>query len=264
MEKTRKKKSKFTVEEVFSSRELVGFLLGKSLSNPKVYNSEDTVRNLETVCRIGGSGCVWASASNFPLPAVDMLIRKYSKNGIVYDFSCGWGSRMLGSLRNHVKYCGTDPNYLLTERLNAMASDYSAVTGEKISVDIRSHGSERFVPEWEGMIGLAFSSPPYFDEEDYAIGEQSWSDGMSYEDWTDTYMVPTIQNIFRYLTDDGIFCINVKNLGKIQLEEDVVRIAEENGFELFETERLRNHKRPHAQLGLVDNSEKIFCFRKTT
>lgn len=115
-----------------------------------------------------------------------------------------------------------------------------------------------------GMIGLAFSSPPYFDEEDYAIGEQSWSDGMSYEDWTDTYMAPTIQNIFRYLTDDGIFCINVKNLGKIHLEEDVVRIAEENGFELFETERLRNHKRPHAQLGLVDNSEKIFCFRKTT
>ena len=54
----------------------------------------------------------------------------------------------------------------------------------------------------------------------------------------------------------------MKNLGKYKLEDDVLRIAEQNGFELFATERLRNHKRPHAQLGMVDNSEKIFCFGK--
>ena len=130
MEKTKKRKSKFSMEEVFSSRELIGFLLGKSLSNPKVYNSPDTVKNLETVCRIGGSGCVWASASNFPMEAVDMLIEKYNRNGIVYDFSCGWGSRMLGVIRNGVEYCGTDPNYLLVDRLKQMSSDYAEVTGE--------------------------------------------------------------------------------------------------------------------------------------
>ena len=116
----------------------------------------------------------------------------------------------------------------------------------------------------QGKIGLAFSSPPYFDEEDYVVGEQSYKPGMSYQNWLDTYLLPTIQNIYAYLIHDGVFCINVKNLGKHKLEEDVMKIASQYGFELFATERLKNHKRPHAQYGLIDNSEKIFCFRKNT
>lgn len=262
MEKTKKRKSKFSMEEVFSSKELVGFLLGKSLSNPKVYNSLDPVRNMETVCRIGGSGCVWASASNFPLETVDLLMSKYNRNNFVYDFSCGWGNRMLGVLRNGAAYYGTDPNYLLVERLEQMKRDYATANGKCVSTDIRAHGSEKFVESWAGKIGLAFSSPPYFDEEDYIVGDQSYKPGMSYEHWLNTYMVPTIQNIYAYLIPDGVFCINVKNLGKYKLEDDVIAIASNNGFELFETERLVNHRRPHAQLGIVDNSEKIFCFRK--
>lgn len=264
MEKTRKKKSKFSMEEVFSSRELVGFLIGKSMSNPKVYSSQDRLKNIETVCRIGGSGCVWSSASNFPMEAVDVLIRKYNKNDIVYDFSCGWGSRMLGALRNEVKYYGTDPNYLLVNRLNQMSRDYAEATGSSVFVDIRAHGSEMLVTEWVGTIGLAFSSPPYFDEEDYVVGEQSYKPGMTYQEWLDTYMLPTIQNIYAYLIPDGVFCINVKNLRKYRLEEDVCNIASMCGFELFATEMLKNHRRPHAQYGLIDNSEKIFCFKKTT
>ena len=262
MEKTRKKKSKFSMEEVFSSKELVGFLVGKSLSNPKVYDSPDLVKNLETVCRIGGSGCVWASASNFPLETVDMLMAKYNRNNIVYDFSCGWGARMLGVIRNGAKYLGTDPNDTLVDRLIQMSNDYADATGNAVDVEIFPHGSEWFRPRWRGTVGLAFSSPPYFDEEDYIIGDQSYRPGMSYDDWLDTYMRPTIQNIYAYLIPDGVFCINVKNIGKYKLEEDVVAIADRSGFELFEIERLVNHRRPHAQRGMIDNSEKIFCFKK--
>lgn len=262
MEKTKKRKSKFTMEEVFSSKELLGFLYGKAISNPNVYNTGDIVKDIETVCRIGGSGCVWASVSNFPLAAVDMLIEKYNRNNIVYDFSCGWGARMLGCLRNGCTYYGTDPNYILVQRLNNMACDFAETTNIPTTIDIRAHGSEQFVPEWGGQIGLAFSSPPYFDEEDYAIGDQSYKSGMSYEFWLEEYMSQTISNIYTYLIPDGIFCINVKNIGKHKLEEDVCNIAEKRGFHLFETEHLQNHRRPHRELGLVDNSEKIFCFCK--
>ena len=262
MEKTRKRQSKFSVEEVFSSKELVGFLYGKSLSNPKVYNSEHLIKNLETVCRIGGSGCVWASASNFPMKAVDMIIEKYNVNGVMLDFSCGWGSRMLGALRNGVRYIGTDPNTELVERLKRMSSDYSETTGESIDVDIRAHGSEKLVHEWVGTVGLAFSSPPYYDEEDYKIGEQSYKPGMTYKEWLESYLIPTIQNIYTYLIPDGMFCINVKNIRQYKLEDDTKMIAEDTGFELVSIERLKNNRRPHAQLGLVDNSEKILCFRK--
>lgn len=262
MEKTKKRKSKFSMEEVFSSKELVGFLYGKSLSNPKVYCSKDLVKNLETVCRIGGSGCVWAAASNFPMETVDMLIAKYNRNGIVYDFSCGWGSRMLGSIRNGVKYCGTDPNYLLVDRLKQMASDFAAATGRCVDIDIKTQGSEKFIPAWEGRVGLALSSPPYFDEEDYFIGEQSYKPGMTYQAWLNIYLSPTIQNVYRYLIPGGVLCINVKNLGKHKLEDDTIHLAEQHGFTLLAVEKLQNHRRPHARLGMVDNSENIFCFQK--
>ena len=263
MEKTKKKKSKFSMEEVFSSKELVGVLVGKSLSNPKVYNSHDLVKNIETVCRIGGSGCVWSSASNFPLETVDMIMSKYNRNNVVYDFSCGWGARMLGVIRNGAKYLGTDPNDLLVTRLIQMGNDYADATGEKIDIEILPHGSEIIVPEWCGTVGLAFSSPPYFDEEDYIYGDQSYKPGMSYSEWIDTYMAPTIRNIYEYLIHGGVFCINVKNIGKNKLEEDVISISNSIGFKLFETEKLINHKRPHAQCGMIDNSEKIFCFEKS-
>lgn len=262
MEKTKKRKSKFSVEEVFSSKDLVSFLYGKSLSNPNVYNSRDLVKNLETVCRIGGSGCVWAAASNFPMETVDLLIQKYNTNDVVYDFSCGWGSRMLGTIRNRVQYLGTDPNTMLVERLQQMSKDYAITTQNDIKVDIRDHGSEQYIPEWQNKIGLAFSSPPYYDEEDYIIGEQSYKPGMSYDEWIKTYLEPTIKNIYTYLINSGYFCINIKNIGKYKLEEDTQKIAELVGFKLFAIEHLKNHKRPHAQLGLIDNSEKIYVFKK--
>ena len=78
-------------------------------------------------------------------------------------------------------------------------------------------------------------------------------------------------NIYKYLIDDGYFIINVKNFGEYKLEEDVVRIAEENDFYLYEVETLKNLKRCHGDVKSVrgeksvtfnDNLEKIFVFKK--
>jgi hypothetical protein len=262
MEKTHKKHAKFSVEEVFSSKELVGFLYGKSLSNPKVYK-DDVATNLERVCSIGGSSCVWAPASNFPIYVADSIIEKYNKNNIVYDFSCGWGNRLLSALRNNVTYLGTDPNYVLVQRLKQICTDYSEATKQKTSIDIRAHGSEELVGDWIGTVGLAFSSPPYYDEEDYIIGNQSYKPGVSYQEWLDGYLRKTIENIYQYLIPDGVFCINVKNIRKYALEHDTREIAESCGFEMFGTEILKNNLRCHPNLGLVDNSEKIMCFKKS-
>lgn len=113
-----------------------------------------------------------------------------------------------------------------------------------------------------GRIGLALSSPPYYDEEDYVVGEQSYRPGVSYEQWLTDYMDKTLANIYKYLIDDGVLCINVKNLRKHPLEDDTIQIAVNNGFQLINTERLTNNKRPNEKVGLVDNSERIFVFQK--
>ena len=76
---------------------------------------------------------------------------------------------MLSALRNGIEYYGTDPNYLLTERLEELHKDYDKVNGVNTFAKIYTQGSEVFIPEWVNTIGVAFSSPPYFDLEDYYI-----------------------------------------------------------------------------------------------
>ena len=55
--------------------------------------------------------------SNFPIKTVDYIINKYNINDKYYDFSCGWGVRLLSSFRNNISYYGTDPNNILVQRL---------------------------------------------------------------------------------------------------------------------------------------------------
>lgn len=212
--------------------------------------------------RLGGKG-VCSKPANFPIKTVDAVLSKYNVNNIWYDFSCGWGDRLMGALKNKVNYLGTDPNYLLTERLDQLVKDYKAVNGlNRGIIKIRTQGSEVFVPEWENKVGLAFSSPPYFYLEDYRIGNQSFKEGTSYEDWKENYLKPTIKNIKRYLIDNGNFLLNINNFLNYNLVEDTKNIAEQEGFKFIEYYQLDNIKRCNSNQGFNDNSEKIMVFRK--
>ena len=110
-----------------------------------------------------------------------------------------------------------------------MVEDYKDATGTYTGkVDIRAIGSETFVPEWEGKMDFIFSSPPYFALEIYKSENQSYKEGMTYEDWMNGWMKPTIENIHKYLKDDGIFAINIKDIfyekSWYTLENDTVDI----------------------------------------
>ena len=181
--------NKWTIEDVFNCKQLLGYFISKVKSNTLVYPpDEPLIKNIETAFRLGGIG-VAGKVSNFPLKTVDLILRKYNVNNNYYDFSCGWMARLTGALRNNVNYFGTDPNYILIERIKQYTEYYKKVVNENTlftkdcSVDVRCQGSEIFVPEWENKIGVAFSSPPYFYLEDYRIGNQSCNVNTSYEDW---------------------------------------------------------------------------------
>ena len=45
----------------------------------------------------------------------------------------------------------------------------------------------------------------YYNLEDYQIGEQSYKEGLSYENWKLNYLQPTFQNIYKYLIPGGYF-----------------------------------------------------------
>ena len=148
------------------------------------------------------------------------------------------------------------------DKLNEYAADYTHITGSKSKVDIRCLGSQNYVEDWLGKIGVAFSSPPYFNLEDYCIGDQSYKPGMTYNDWLENYLRPTIKNIKLYLVWGGYFIINIKNTKKYPMATDAQRIAAEEGFTLVATEPVVNIKRINCKTTLNDNDELCYVFQE--
>ena len=260
MSKVHLKNAKWTVEDVFESNAILGIFKAKTLTNTRVFDSNNLSTNIDTAIRLGGHN-IASLPPNFPMKIARNIVKKYNVNNNWYDFSCGWGVRLLCALSAQINYFGTDPNYLLTERLQQLAEDYKNNIETKSKVDIRTQGSEIFIPEWENKIGLAFSSPPYFDLEDYVVGKQSYNPEVSYAEWKQNYLIPTLKNIYLYLVDNGILALNIKNGKTYKLADDTKQLAEACGFQLVDIELLTNNQRVTSS-GLINNAENIFIFKK--
>lgn len=253
--------AKWTVDEVLNSVSLCGIFKAKVNNSPRVFDPEKPMGyNIERAIALGGKGYAKVP-TQFPVKAADAVYELYNVNNKVYDFSCGWGARLVSALKHKLEYYGTDPNYILCERLEALAQDWATATKYTPITDIRAHGSEIFVPEWENTFGLAFSSPPYFSLEDYKIGQQSYAPGITIDEWTKNYVIPTIKNIHQYLISDGILAINIKDTEYplVQIFSDAI---EQNNFQFIEKIELKNIKRLKSTGGLTDTTDEgIYIFK---
>lgn len=218
--KTQCATAKWTVEDVFNNLDLFSLFKGKVERSPKTFKPECSLAyNIGRAISLGGKAYAQIP-TNFPIKVADLIYERYNLNNMVYDFSCGWGARLTSALKHKLNYFGTDPNYELTNQLNLFANDWKTNIKTNSIVDIRPQGSELFIPEWENQIGLAFSSPSYFDLEDYCIGNQSIKMYPNYDEWLQEYFLATISNIRRYLIKDGFLALNIKNLKVHQLVDD--------------------------------------------
>lgn len=271
MSKVQQYRAKWTIEDAWEYKELLEHFYWKTKHGYEIFNNNQSdIKNIETAFRLGGGGAsgIVCKPANFPLKVANEILDTYNVNNNFYDYSCGWGIRLLSSLKHRINYFGTDPNYLLTERLEQLITDYKRTIGIECNTDIRTQGSEVFIPEWENKIGLAFSSPPYYNLEDYKIGNQSYKQGVTYEQWLNNYLEPTFQNIYKYLVENGHFLLNVKSYDKYSLLEDSLKLAKKNGFVLTDQLPLKNiqrvvdKKKNNNNTNIYDNSEKILVFKK--
>jgi hypothetical protein len=253
----------WSINEFMQCNDLIRYACGKILAFPKVFETTSSfATNMDVFFRIGSSMTA-TKISNYPLDSVHEVIKKYNTNGNYYDFSCGWGVRLLGAMNKNINYFGTDPNDKLFVQLLKMKDDYKKVTKNISIVDIRNHGSEIFVEEWIGKMGLIFSSPPYFNLEDYVHGDnQSIKINEDYQDWLENYWRGTVKNIFKYISDDGNFLLNIKNLKKYNLLDDMRDIAIEEGFFYHHSLELKNIQRSILTQNKLSSNEKILVFTK--
>lgn len=135
------------------------------------------------------------------------LYMKYSDDGdTVFDYSAGFGARMLGAVSCNRKYIGVDP-WTIDELCNM--KDYLSLK----DVFLIKNGSEN-VRLNENSVDFSFSSPPYFDQEYYSNElSQAYNNGEDY--FYNTYWNNTLNNVKYMLKPGKWFGLNVKNYPKM-------------------------------------------------
>jgi hypothetical protein len=158
-----------------------------------------------------------------------------AEGGHVYDPSAGWGGRLLGALIcDRVKsYTATDPSKATWYGNDQLATEYNE---RGIPVELVNCGSEKFRADRDS-IDLCFTSPPYFDCEQYSDEPtQSSSRYPSRDEWLNEFMRRTLENCYFGLKPSGLLAINIANVKSYPtLEDDFVALATANGWRLVRT-----------------------------
>ena len=223
--------------------------------------------NILQVFRLG----LGQPAVNFPALTAKWIYENYTNHIeqdeplTIYDSSSGWGGRILGAMstRKKVHYVGTDPNpdnfldeegisryeYVAKFYNNNCIDDFSDKLTSFFNVEKQSNTYEIFqdgseliqnnpkFQKYKGKLDLSFTSPPYFNREQYSQDEnQSFKAYGEYEDWRDNFLRPTLTTIYEYLKKDRYILWNIADI-KIgestyyPLEQDSIDILKELGCE---------------------------------
>ena len=210
-------------------------------------------------------------AVNFPALTAKWIYENYTSHIDqdeplhIYDSSSGWGGRILGAMssRKKIHYVGTDPNpdnfidelgisryeYVAKFFNEKCVDDFSDSLTKFFDVEKQGNTYEVFqdgselisnnpkFQKYKGKLDLSFTSPPYFNREQYSQDEnQSFKAYGEYEDWRDNFLRPTLTTIYEYLKNDRYILWNIADIkiGKstyYPLEQDSIDILNELGCE---------------------------------
>ena len=181
------------------------------------------------------------SPTNFSPMKAKAIYEKYCPiNGVIYDFSCGFGGRMLGALssNNNYTYIGCEPCKETYYYLNNLGRHIEKTFGTSNTFKIHNVGSEE-VKLKSNSIDFAFSSPPYFSLEKYSDEEsQCYIKYPTLDLWFDNYVLPTIKTIYDSLKRGCYYAVNISDFKvgnkEVHLVNKWVEFSELVGFELTE------------------------------
>lgn len=186
-------------------------------------------------------------AVNFPALTAKWIYENYTSHIEqdeplhIYDSSSGWGGRILGAMSSRKKthYIGTDPNpdnfipelgisryeYVAKFYNDRCVDDFSDsfakffdVTKQGNTYELFQDGSELIqhnpkFQKYKGKLDLSFTSPPYFNREQYSQDEkQSFKAYGEYEDWRENFLRPTLTTIFEYTKNDRYILWNIADI----------------------------------------------------
>ena len=161
------------------------------------------------------------NVSQFKPAVAKFLYNKYvPTGGKIWDYSAGWGARLLGAMSLDLEYYGTDPhthkdlNYML-EFFGGKGKIFNKCSEDDSLLDLAPR------------VDFAMSSPPYFNLEIYCDKlSQSYNKYQNYNDWLINYWKRTVHNSINLLKENGKFCfIAVEKIGKMDLYQDMLEVC---------------------------------------
>lgn len=99
----------------------------------------------------------------------------------VFDPCCGWGGRLIGSWLEDCEYVGCDVSPNTVNGLLQIA--------EYIDYDVNIANASCLEVDWPEC-DLVFTSPPFYDKEEYVGGNQPWKIFRSRKEWLDKFVGP--------------------------------------------------------------------------
>lgn len=169
-----------------------------------------------------------AAVSNFKPIIAKFLYQKYCFNGKVLDYSSGFGSRLLAARSLGLEYVGYEPSektYNNLLKFNKFLSNYCK--GKSLLYNSSFEDSDIF----KKYFSFAFSSPPYFDYENYGEEKsQSINKYPVYSEWLKYYWEYTVDKCLDSLLYDGRFayCLSIDLCQDMMKKAD--EVCEKRGF----------------------------------
>jgi len=143
----------------------------------------------------------------------------------VWDPCSGYGGRLLGAHVAGVRYVATDVEPETVAGNQALADRLAFKSAE-----IHECPAEQFDP---GFVDLVFTSPPYFDREQYSDrGSQSWvAHGSGFDGWVEGFLRPVFATAYRRAPVMVINVADIRSGGRlIPLVDRTIQTALEEGY----------------------------------
>lgn len=216
--------------------------------------SEDEIGMYRAFILYGAGNC-----SNFRPATAKTLYEIYGpREGCrVFDSSAGYGGRLTGAhfAVNVSEYLGIDPN---TAKSCARLIEYLDTCWDtNTKKRVLEMGSEDFTaenfPEYQNYFDLYFTSPPYWNTEEYSQAEtQSFKKFPTYAGWVKGFYQETIHNACSAVRPDGIVGINI--FEKIPNIRDITKVCfADNGFYIFRIDKYLMRTLPRKSYDEIGN-----------
>lgn len=152
-------------------------------------------------------------------PNVAKVFYEMMKAETTLDFSMGWGDRLAGffAASGTKRYIGLDPrkeNHPIYKEQQEFYEQNLGWFEDKKICEIHMSPAEDFdFTPYYGEVDLIFTSPPYFNLEQYSTDDtQSWIRYKRIDDWNENFLHKALGKMIPTLKKGGFMAINISDV----------------------------------------------------